>query len=69
VTADRIHAELDQIIESRSDAVRVSDHVSIGVLERRRVNLVDHALLPPGRESTEILVRLRQHAFTIFQTK
>jgi hypothetical protein len=44
---ERIDSELDQIRQTLQDATQITDAVAIAVLERPRIDLVDHAGLPP----------------------
>ena len=44
---DRIHTELHEIIETIVNAGKIADAVTVTVLKRPRINLVDYRLLPP----------------------
>ena len=43
-----VDAEPLQVVEPRQQAAQVAPTVAVGVLERQRVDLVDHPALPPG---------------------
>jgi hypothetical protein len=45
---DGVSAELDQMIEPRRDALQVTDAVTVGVLKRARIDLIDDSALPPA---------------------
>src|SRR5205807_6985515 len=51
---DRVHAEPGQVVQPVLDAGQVADAVSAGVLERSRVDLVDHRVSPPGDVSAGV---------------
>ena len=44
---DRVDAKADKIVEPPLDPLEVADAVAVGVLKGARVDLVDHARLPP----------------------
>ena len=44
---DRVHAEFGQVVDLLGHAVQVTQAGAGGILERTRVDLVDHGLLPP----------------------
>ena len=46
---DRVDAEARQIVEPPLDPLEVADAVAVRVLKGARVDLVDHARLPPER--------------------
>ena len=46
---DRVHAEAGQIAEPPLDSLEVAHAVAVGILKGARVDLVDHARLPPER--------------------
>ena len=45
---DRVDSELRQMLESLRNPVEIADAVAVRVLERPRIDLVDHGSLPPG---------------------
>ena len=49
----------DEVVEARLDAAKVADAVAVAVRERARVDLVDHARLPPliCRHANRLLAR------------
>lgn len=58
VQPDGIHPELFQVIELADDPRDIAETISVRVIERGRVDLVDEGLLPPG---TFVLVRVAVH--------
>ena len=46
---DRVDPEPAQIVDPLEDALEIAHAVAVAVLERARVDLIDHRLLPPGR--------------------
>ena len=46
---ERVHAEIDEVVETLRDPAQVADPVAVRVLERARVDLVDDRVLPPHR--------------------
>src|SRR3977135_2939031 len=46
---DRVDAEAGQIVESPLDPLKVAHAVAVRVLKGARVDLIDHARLPPER--------------------
>src|SRR5439155_17269255 len=45
---ERVDAEPDEVVEALHDPAEVADTISVGVLERPGVDLVDDRLLPAG---------------------
>src|SRR5207247_8332284 len=44
---ERVHAEIDEVVEALRDPSQVADPVAVRVLERAWVDLVDDRVLPP----------------------
>src|SRR6478735_9254916 len=43
-----VDSEPDEVVEALRDSAQVADPVSVGVLERTRVDLVDDSMVPPA---------------------
>ena len=42
-----IHAKISKVIKTRRDALKIAESIAVRVLERTRVNLIDHRVGPP----------------------
>src|ERR1700676_711418 len=42
-----VHTKHSQVFQSRRDARKIADSVAVFVLKGSRINLIDHASLPP----------------------
>lgn len=58
VQPDGIHPELFQVIELADDPRDITETISVRVVKRGRVDLVDEGFLPPG---AFVLVRVAVH--------
>ena len=44
---DRINTKVGDVGQARGDARQITDAVAVGILERPRINLIDHGGFPP----------------------
>src|SRR3546814_13714526 len=56
---DRIHAEIDQMIEPTRDAAQIADTVAIGILTRPGIYLVDATAFPPTLSQASLQSRVK----------
>src|SRR3546814_5984225 len=61
---DRIHAEIDQMIEPPRDAAQIADAVAIGILKRPGIYLVDATAFPPTLRQASLQSRVKKRSIT-----